>query len=57
MKIGKETKLDITFFCPCGRQPHRHHAILKRNAELSCQLFGHHVDDTNCFMCFEILNI
>ena len=69
-KIGKEMKLDIAFFCPCGRQPQGHLAILKRNTELSCQLFHCHVDDTNTFprmswiilksnpgMCFDILNI
>ena len=69
-KIGKEMKLDIAFFCPCGRQPHSHLAILRRNTELSCQLFHCHVDDTNGFprmswitsknnpgMCFDILNI
>ena len=63
-------KLDIAFFCPCGRQLHSHLAVLKRNTELSCQLFHCHVDDTNSFprmswitlksnpgMCFDILNI
>ena len=67
-KIGKEMKLDIAFFCPCGRQPHGHLAILKGNTELLCQLSDCHVDNTNNYMSwitlksnpgmyFKILNI